>query len=623
MLVIFFRSIMSKSVYDIIKRQNGESFAKAVRKFDSGIFDIENFPQVVRYAGRNALPLLLFLEGLKTKKGRVTKTNKTPFQLLSEAGYNALYADTLEKQNSIKHYFAKNEALCTFHDDKRYQEYHIIHAVRRGAEKLKRADFNGIEKREDEYGTSVISIQILKEGGFISIKNRYNHSVENPDNTFDSNPDNIINGLSYSLRRYFGVDFKSNGAHLGDDYTFQNGCIYKFIDEIDNVYYGQDFYLKNGVVYPVNKDYQLMANEFLIDFKEKTILDISNRNMQLYQVLKKELQGENLSVRKIDGKTCVFSNDKEILAIKEGRIERLSLYKTKKVHNFLQGDYDLQEFYGYSLVEISGRSFSNCGSLKKVVLPRCEKMSQDSFRHTFCAIEAKKLEKIGFYFLGNGVAFAPCLKKFYLRGRLDLNLYNFLNKEMQNYKYFDVQKEETGHLVLADGKPFLRFKDNKLTGIYLHKGCKRLDERLINHLGDLEEFVSLETEIVLEKNFYDCPNLEKISLPKAKTIMSEDTFYYLESLQEVDLSSYQENKYGYSISFYQCPNIKKIKTPLLQVYGKEGFFYVGGIHLWDAKNLEQMEVKNGLVVVNKSKLVGKRMVYDNLKFVNTQRGARE
>ena len=69
--------------------------------------------------------------------------------------------------------------------------------------------------------------------------------------------------------------------------------------------------------------------------------------------------------------------------------------------------------------------------------------------------------------------------------------------------------------------------------------------------------------------------------------------------------------------------IKKIKTPLLQVYGKEGFFYVGGIHLWDAKNLEQMEVKNGLVVVNKSKLAGKQMVYDNLKFVNTQRGARE
>ena len=614
---------MSKSVYDIIKRQNGESFAKAVRKFDSGIFDIENFPQVVRYAGRNALPLLLFLEGLKIKKERAVKTKKNPFQLLYEAGYNAFYADTLEKQNAIKPYFEEDEFLCTFHDLKRYQEYHIIHAVRHGAEKLKRADFRGVEKREDEYGTSVISIQILKEGGFISIKNRYNHSVENPDNTFASNPDNIIKGLSYSLRKYFGVDFKSNEARLADDYTFQNGCIYKFIDEIDNVYYGEDFYLKNGVVYPVNKDYQLMSNEFLIDFKEKTIIDISKRNTQLYQVLKKELQGENLSVRKIDGRTCVFVDDKEILAIKEGRIERLSLYKTKRVCNFLQGDYDLKEFYGHSLLEIAGRSFTNCGNLKKVVLPRCEKISQESFFHSFCTIEASRMEKIGFYFLGNGVAFVPCLKQFYLRGSLDINLYKFLNDEMQNYKYFDVQKEATGHVVLADGKPFLRFKNNKLTGIYLHKGCKRLDEKLINHLGDLEEFESLETEIVLEKNFYDCPNLKKISLPKAKTIMSEDTFYYLESLQEVDLSSYKEDRYGYSIAFYQCPNIKKIKTPLLQVRSKDGFYYIGGVNLWDAKNLEQVEVQNGMVVYNKSQLVGKQMIYDNLKFVNTQRGARE
>ncbi|MBQ8250631.1 MAG: hypothetical protein IJY92_01810 [Alphaproteobacteria bacterium] len=37
-----------KSVYDIIKRQNGEAFAKAIRRFDSGIFDIPNLPLFIK-----------------------------------------------------------------------------------------------------------------------------------------------------------------------------------------------------------------------------------------------------------------------------------------------------------------------------------------------------------------------------------------------------------------------------------------------------------------------------------------------------------------------------------------------------------------------------------------------
>ena len=60
-------------------------------------------------------------------------------------------------------------------------------------------------QRDDEYGTSVISIQVFKEGGFISIKNRYNHTVQNCDNTLNSNPDNIILGLSDAIKHHFHV----------------------------------------------------------------------------------------------------------------------------------------------------------------------------------------------------------------------------------------------------------------------------------------------------------------------------------------------------------------------------------------------------------------------------------
>ena len=56
---------MSKSMYDIIKKQNGEHFAKAIRNYDNGIFDIPNIDKIVKYAGRDAEPILNYLISLK------------------------------------------------------------------------------------------------------------------------------------------------------------------------------------------------------------------------------------------------------------------------------------------------------------------------------------------------------------------------------------------------------------------------------------------------------------------------------------------------------------------------------------------------------------------------------
>jgi hypothetical protein len=47
---------MAKSMYDIIKKQNGEHFAKAIRNYDNGIFDVPNIDKIVKYAGPDAEP---------------------------------------------------------------------------------------------------------------------------------------------------------------------------------------------------------------------------------------------------------------------------------------------------------------------------------------------------------------------------------------------------------------------------------------------------------------------------------------------------------------------------------------------------------------------------------------
>ncbi len=59
---------MAQSMYEIIKKQNGERFAKAIRNYDNGIFDIPNIDKIVRYAGRDAEPIMQYLISLKDVK---------------------------------------------------------------------------------------------------------------------------------------------------------------------------------------------------------------------------------------------------------------------------------------------------------------------------------------------------------------------------------------------------------------------------------------------------------------------------------------------------------------------------------------------------------------------------
>ena len=47
-----------KSVYDQIKKQNGEAFAQEIRRFHNGIFELPNLKNIVKFAGRDAEPIL-------------------------------------------------------------------------------------------------------------------------------------------------------------------------------------------------------------------------------------------------------------------------------------------------------------------------------------------------------------------------------------------------------------------------------------------------------------------------------------------------------------------------------------------------------------------------------------
>jgi hypothetical protein len=268
---------MSEAVYKKLKRQNGEAFARTIRDHHNGLLEIPDLPRILRYAGNSAedakglLPYLMSLIAPEEDPAPPPEP-RDPFELLDEAGYNSFYADTLEKQNSIKHHFREGELLCTFKEAARYKNYHIIHAVKKDVDQIKREDFNGKEERQDEYGTSVISIQIAKDRRFISIKNRYNHTVTGCDNTFDSNPDNIIDGLTTSLKEHFDVDFTTAESPLPRFFTFVGDQIIKYHTERGDIYYGDQFWATKGEIHPVDRGRgDALFDGFLFNNKTKEL----------------------------------------------------------------------------------------------------------------------------------------------------------------------------------------------------------------------------------------------------------------------------------------------------------------------------------------------------------------
>ena len=393
----------NKSTFDKIKEQNGEKFAKAIRGYDSGIFDVPNIVNIVKYAGYEAEPIMQYLISMKNIEIDEHGVYETPFQLLDKAGYDAFYADTLEKQNSIRPYFAKGEELCTFKDARRFENYYIIHALKKDVDKIKRDDFLYPE-REDEYGRSVISIQISKKGGFIKITNRYNHAVANPDNTFNSNPDMIIPGLSESICRFFKVDFSCRKPRLPEGYVMYNGQVLKYHTERNNTYFGENFFLKDGIVCGLDKRTDIMLDAFVFNNQNKVLSNPAGLNDAFVSAFMQEIEGKKVRIDsdKETGHKLVCADGAQILDVYEGKIIGLHFPAATEIGDgFLMGNETVR-YVSLPNVEKIGDDFMYFNdSLASVNMPNVVEIG-DNFIHNnrhLCILKLPAVEYIGYDFL--------------------------------------------------------------------------------------------------------------------------------------------------------------------------------------------------------------------------------
>lgn len=214
---------------------------------------------------------------------------KDPYELARSIGYELTgpFESTGEFVSLDRQDFRVNERLCTFNEPTgRLRDYHILWLRHADVSKTLPADqltqdtlseawktylrtigrydrdadsydLDGLRPtRDDPYGTSSMSVQISRKGTHVSVKNRYNHTVGNPDNTLDSDLDNVAYGLKRAVYQRVGREdlMDRTSVVLAEGYIADNdGGIHHYQYEEGNVYYGDYEYINNGVVTTIDR----------------------------------------------------------------------------------------------------------------------------------------------------------------------------------------------------------------------------------------------------------------------------------------------------------------------------------------------------------------------------------
>jgi len=288
----------------------------------------------------------------------VIELKKTAKELLEEQGYVLYECKTEEDIQSFKKYYKESEQLCTFYGG-RLNTCYVFFAVKKNIEDINRKDFSKPE-RQDEYGTSVISIQFSKgEKNTLSIKNRYNHKVEHSDATFSNNLENIIPGLTRSFEKDYNLNIlqsvKSN-FYLPGYVMAKDRKLYKYNYEIKNIYYCPDNIIIDN--FEVKKDYQEKEKYIITDY---FIIDLVNKKISLYDKTSKDSFIEGLeNIKKI----YIEKN-------KETKIKTITITLENNQNAYIEIDkYNrIISYKNENLTTIGDKFLSNSKNLTSIEIP--------------------------------------------------------------------------------------------------------------------------------------------------------------------------------------------------------------------------------------------------------------
>ena len=366
-------------------------------------------------------------ERLDYKTDKIVKITKTPKELLSEAGYDLYECHTEDEIQAFKKYYSPGEELCTFRGG-RLENCYVFFAVKKNIEEIKRANFHNPD-RQDLYGTSVLSIQFTRDDAHhLSIKNRYNHTVVNPDATFSNNLDNIIPGLTDSFEKCYGMAQKCNSNNFEiPNYVCVGEKYYKYNYEIDNVYYcPNNIIIDNYEVKKLDKRRYILLDYYILDLQNKEIKSyqpIDSFPSTIGKITKieveKDQEEKRIKIETVNGNVFIsLDKNNNIIYYQNDTVKKISdnfmrynvtlsnlkLPQAQIIENsFLYHNKALKVIELPECREIGNYFLKNNTSIKNVYLPKAQ-VIEDYFLHYNEALEVIELpecREIGSQFLEN------------------------------------------------------------------------------------------------------------------------------------------------------------------------------------------------------------------------------
>ncbi len=331
-----------------------------------------------------------FVNGFFTERKEHVEIKETPQELMKKAGYTLIECKNPGHVKKFEKYYEEDELLCTFNEiEERLDEYYVFWAVKDNVRKIKRKDFPNPE-REDEYGTSVISIQFHKgKYNSISIKNRYNHSVKYCDHTFSNDLDNIYPGLTASFMQHYGFnpygsdeEFELNG-HTRDN----KGVMHKYNRFINNMYYCDNNVIitRRGDAIQLDKAQYVLADYFVFDMKNKTV-KLFDPNLQ------DSFVRQFLNIEKIN--VGFNDNGEKVISVHQENKEVVEIV--------LDNNNRIVKLRNANITRIGDKFMHRCGSLQEIDLPNVEKAGNNCLSYTsLSVIKMPKLVVAGSCFMSS------------------------------------------------------------------------------------------------------------------------------------------------------------------------------------------------------------------------------
>jgi len=463
-----------------IKKLYGEKFARFCREFFHTILETQGqllnilttafvpnhflYDDIMSQGKKENFINYIYHFYERDKMAKEINITKTPEELLDSVGYNLYKCETFEDTLKFEKYYAIGESLCTFRDPKRTQTHDVFFAVKKDIDQIHRKDFY-MPQRQNGYGTSIISIQFSKTSHLISIKNRYNHSVDKCDATFSNDLDNIVFGLSASFAKFYGLKYinKSGELTLRGYVSDFSGKMYKYNYFIDNVYYcTNNCIIIDGKVDVIDKSKCEIFDYFAYDKKKKIIgtimiedafIDAFSDYQKIYIVKHPSKKERVFTVFKQDGTYFSFNVDanNNIVSYTNNFIKQIgdsflcynkylreiNLPNVETIGNdFLKNNENLTSFYAPKLVSIANGFLKYNNNLKNFEANNLQQIGNGFLKYNkeLKTINLPNVVEIGDYFLSaNRVLEEATLPKltvlggFFLSDNREVTSVNFPN----------------------------------------------------------------------------------------------------------------------------------------------------------------------------------------------------